>query len=143
MSGSSDSPVVILHSKLRLCKFVTCLPKLCSLQAPRNALAQAVKPLQGLQPCAQQIPETIHTAVLQLLYPGLNCTLFFCHCRPKDPPTLQRFSDSLAKMSLGSSGGLSTVQRHEAGIRARQQAQVAAAAREVAALDAGAQQDND
>jgi hypothetical protein len=66
-----------------------------------------------------------------------------CVCRPKDPPTLQRFADSLAQMSLGKSSALSTVQRHEAGIRARQQAQVTAAAREVAALDAGAQPDAD
>lgn len=64
---------------------------------------------------------------------------------PKDPPTLQRFAQSLAQMSLSSSsgGGLSTVQRHEAGIKARQQAQVVAAAQEVAALDAGSQPDID
>lgn len=68
-------------------------------------------------------------------------------CRPKDPPTLQRFAQSLAQMTLGNSnssgGGLTTVQRHEAGIKARQQAQVVAAAREVAALDAGTQPDID
>lgn len=50
-------------------------------------------------------------------------------------------------MTLGNSnssgGGLTTVQRHEAGIKARQQAQVVAAAREVAALDAGTQPDID
>lgn len=45
--------------------------------------------------------------------------------------------------SNSSRGGLSTVQRHEAGIKARQHAQVVAAAREVAALDAGAQPDID
>lgn len=63
--------------------------------------------------------------------------------RPKDPPTLLRFAESLAQVSLGKGGALSTAQRHEAGIRARQQASIAAAAREVEALDASCRHDND
>lgn len=65
-------------------------------------------------------------------------------CSPKDSPTLQRFTASLAQLSVGQAVGLSTTaQRHEAGIRAKQQAQLIAAACEVAALDAGSQHDND
>lgn len=62
-------------------------------------------------------------------------------CRPKDPPTLQRFTAAMAQMSVGKESR--AAQRHEAGIRARQQAQLAAIAREVAALDAGTGPDVD
>lgn len=69
--------------------------------------------------------------------PLIMCLLFgrsWPFCRPKDPPTLQRFAASLAQLSLSKQGVSTTAQRHTAGIRARQQAQVVAAAREVAAL---------
>jgi len=62
-------------------------------------------------------------------------------CRPKDPPTLQRFTAAMAQMSVGKES--KAAQRHEAGIRARQQAQLEAIAREVAALDAGTGPDVD